>query len=235
LLPVEAANNLVLCWFTSTFLGTLGSFANLFSSPAHPVDSLSDVFWGTLGFLPTFLAPNPGHLMSLSDGFSGTLGLNAKIFDYFWSAAVVGPAPALSRPQRDAVHRLPPDQRALDQADAARATGRARPGGRQRPALAFEMLARVARILDQLVHAWNVLATLTRPNTAPSGLTWAARPDSSCSATGNSNSFQGTRTRRPWSPAAARPSAMRACCGSCMHRPRDVVLFPELFALRTAL
>src|SRR5690349_19741522 len=28
---------------------------------------------------------------------------------------------------------------------------------------AFKMLARVARILDQLVHAWDVLATMTPP------------------------------------------------------------------------
>jgi hypothetical protein len=42
-------------------------------------------------------------------------------------------APAVARPQRDAVHRAAPDQRAVDEADAARAARRHRPR-RRRPA-----------------------------------------------------------------------------------------------------
>jgi len=49
---------------------------------------------------------------------------------------------------------------------------------------AFKMLARVSRIMEQLVHAWDVLATMTPPDAAPLGpwsapakITVAADPD----------------------------------------------------------
>ena len=50
--------------------------------------------------------------------------------------------------------------------------------------LAFKMLSRVARIMDQLVHAWDVLATMT-----PSEYT-AIRP-----YLGNSSGFQSHQYR----------------------------------------
>ena len=73
-------------------------------------------------------------------------------------------ASAVARPQRDAVHRAAPDQRAVDEADAARAA-RGHRRSRARPARqpAFKMLARVSKIMEQLVHAWDVLATMTPP------------------------------------------------------------------------
>ncbi|HYD79470.1 MAG TPA: tryptophan 2,3-dioxygenase [Paucimonas sp.] len=49
---------------------------------------------------------------------------------------------------------------------------------------AFKMLARVARIMDQLVHAWDVLATLTPPEYS------AIRP-----YLGNSSGFQSAQYR----------------------------------------
>jgi tryptophan 2,3-dioxygenase len=54
---------------------------------------------------------------------------------------------------------------------------------------AFKMLARVSRIMEQLVHAWDVLATMTPPEysairyLASSGSSWQYRSSSSCSAT----------------------------------------------------
>jgi len=39
------------------------------------------------------------------------------------------------------------------------------------PGSAFKKLARVSKIMEQLVHAWDVLATMTSPNTARYGLT----------------------------------------------------------------
>jgi tryptophan 2,3-dioxygenase len=70
---------------------------------------------------------------------------------------------ALARPQRDAVHHPAPDQRAVDEADAARAARRHRGVSRDKLGSAFKMLARVSRIMEQLVHAWDVLATMTPP------------------------------------------------------------------------
>ena len=72
--------------------------------------------------------------------------------------------PLLARARRDAVHRPAPDQRAVDEADAARAARRDRAASPTTScASAFKMLARVSRIMEQLVHAWDVLATMTPP------------------------------------------------------------------------
>jgi tryptophan 2,3-dioxygenase len=51
----------------------------------------------------------------------------------------------------------------VDEADAARAARRAHHLQADDLPPAFKMLARVARIMDQLVHAWDVLATMTPP------------------------------------------------------------------------
>jgi tryptophan 2,3-dioxygenase len=84
--------------------------------------------------------------------------------DYLQLDAILGAQqPAVARPQRDAVHRPAPDQRAVDEADAARAARRHRLRGADELPTAFKMLARVSKIMEQLVHAWDVLATMTPP------------------------------------------------------------------------
>jgi tryptophan 2,3-dioxygenase len=59
---------------------------------------------------------------------------------------------------------------------------------------AFKMLARVARIMDQLVHAWDVLATMTPPEYTAIRPYLGASSASSPSSTASSNSSSGTRT-----------------------------------------
>jgi tryptophan 2,3-dioxygenase len=53
---------------------------------------------------------------------------------------------------------------------------------------AFKMLARVARIMDQLVHAWDVLATMTPPEYTAIRPIWAPRRASSPTSTARSSS-----------------------------------------------
>ncbi len=97
---------------------------------------------------------------------------------------------------------------------------------------AFKMLARVSRIMEQLVHAWDVLATMT-----PSEYS-AIRPH-----LGTSSGFQSWQYRRIASPSMpASPPATAACrtpstsrssapgwrctgsprrSGACMSSPRN--------------
>ena len=88
---------------------------------------------------------------------------------------------------------------------------------------AFKMLSRVARIMDQLVHAWDVLSTMT-----PSEYT-AIRPYLGASSGFQSHQYReleyllGNKnatlmTVHGFAQAAPRPSA---CCGSpCLSRSR---------------
>jgi hypothetical protein len=57
--PVDAAVNGIMCWFTSTFLRTLGSFENIFSTFSVP----SDVLVGAAHH------PIPGIWMGYRTGF----------------------------------------------------------------------------------------------------------------------------------------------------------------------
>jgi hypothetical protein len=50
------ADNLLLCWLSSTFWRTLGLFANIFSGLPHPSTGLSAGFGQTLGFRQTFFS-----------------------------------------------------------------------------------------------------------------------------------------------------------------------------------
>jgi tryptophan 2,3-dioxygenase len=112
---------------------------------------------------------------------------------------------AVARPQRDAVHRAAPDQRAVDEADAARAaTPPSRPSPR-RAAAAFKMLARVSKIMEQLVHAWDVLATMTPPEYSAIRPTWASSAASRAGSTAASSSL-GNKNAAMLKPHAHRPS-----------------------------
>jgi tryptophan 2,3-dioxygenase len=72
----------------------------------------------------------------------------------------------------------------VDEADAARVARRHSAIARDELGSAFKMLARVSRIMEQLVHAWDVLATMTPPEYS------AIRP-----YLGNSSGFQSAQYR----------------------------------------
>ena len=62
---------------------------------------------------------------------------------------------------------------------------------------AFKMLARVSRIMEQLVQAWSVLATMTPSEyTGHAAVSWAVRPDSSLISIGRSSFCSAIRMRR---------------------------------------
>ena len=77
--PLDAVNNLLLCWFTSTFPGTLGHFKKKFCALNILSESLSDAVRQTLGFRQTFLTDSR-RLTGLSDAFYETLGFPQTIF-----------------------------------------------------------------------------------------------------------------------------------------------------------
>ena len=69
---------------------------------------------------------------------------------------------------------------------------------------AFKMLARVSRIMEQLVQAWNVLSTMTPSEYTACGRISAVRRASSRTSTARSSSCSATRMRRcaaAWSTA----------------------------------
>ena len=61
---------------------------------------------------------------------------------------------------------------------------------------AFKMLARVSRIMEQLVHAWDVLATMTPPEYSAIRPYLASSAASRAGSTAASSSCSATRTRR---------------------------------------
>ena len=71
------------------------------------------------------------------------------------AAAAVGPA------RRDAVHRHPPDQGAVDEGDASRARLAIALVGEDRFAEAYKAMARISRIQAVMTLSWDVLSTLT--------------------------------------------------------------------------
>jgi tryptophan 2,3-dioxygenase len=79
--------------------------------------------------------------------------------------------------------------------------------GARRAAAAFKMLARVSKIMEQLVHAWDVLATMTPPEYSAIRPYLATPAASRATSTAASNSRWATRTRPCSSPMpTARPA-----------------------------
>jgi len=66
---IDDANNLLLCWLSSTFWRTLGLFANIFQACSVLGDVLDALIGG-------FFRRFPAHLVWLSDEFWGTLGFS---------------------------------------------------------------------------------------------------------------------------------------------------------------
>jgi hypothetical protein len=67
--PFDAAVHGIMCWFTSTFLGTLGSFENIFSTFFAPVDVVIGAGLPDFRVSGKKILPNSAHLGGLSDGF----------------------------------------------------------------------------------------------------------------------------------------------------------------------
>jgi tryptophan 2,3-dioxygenase len=71
---------------------------------------------------------------------------------------------------------------------------------------AFKMLARVSKIMEQLVHAWDVLATMTPPEYSAIRPTWPVPAASRATSTAASNSALGNKNAAMLKPHAHRPT-----------------------------
>ena len=76
---------------------------------------------------------------------------------------------------------------------------------------AFKMLARVSRILEQLVQAWNVLSTMTPSEYSAMRPYLGSRRVSSRTSIGSSNSCSATRTCRCCSRMRTGPTSSNRC------------------------
>ena len=76
---------------------------------------------------------------------------------------------------------------------------------------AFKKLARVSRIMEQLVHAWDVLATMTPPEYSAIVPTWRSRAVFKAGNTAVSSLRWATKTRPCYNPTRTAPTCRPPC------------------------